>query len=53
MASVDRLARFQARMQEQQIPLALIGDPFNVCYLTQYWTILSGIPGTEQLLAVP
>ncbi len=53
MASVDRLARFRALLQAQQIPLALVGDSFNVCYLTQYWTILSGIPGTEQPLAVP
>ena len=53
MASVDRLARFRALLQTQQIPLALVGDPFNVCYLTRYWTILSGIPGTEQLLAAP
>jgi Xaa-Pro aminopeptidase len=53
MASVDRLARFRALMREQQISLALVGDPVNVCYLTRYWTILSGIPGTEQLLAVP
>ncbi len=53
MASVDRLARFRALLREQQVSLALIADPFNVCYLTRCWTILSGIPGTEQLLAVP
>ena len=53
MEPVDRLTRFQALLRTQQISLALIGDPFNVCYLTGYWTILSGIPGTEQLLAVP
>lgn len=53
MAPSDRLARFRALLKEQQIPLAFVGDPFNVCYLTGYWTILSGIPGTEQLLAVP
>jgi Xaa-Pro aminopeptidase len=53
MESVDRLGRLRALLREQQLPLALVGDPFNVCYLTGYWTILSGIPGTEQLLAVP
>jgi len=53
MEPVDRLARFRAVLQELQLPLAFVGDPFNVCYLTRYWTILSGIPGTEQLLAVP
>jgi len=53
MAAVQRLERFQAQLQKQQVPLALVGDPFNVCYLTGYWTILSGIPGTEQMLAVP
>ncbi len=53
MESVSRLARFQALLQEQRLPLALVCDPFNVCYLTGYWTILSGIPGTEQVLAVP
>ena len=46
MAPSDRLARLRALLKEQQIPLALVGDPFNVCYLTGYWTILSGIPGT-------
>lgn len=53
MSSVDRLTRLQAFLKDQQLPLALIGDPHNVCYLTGYWTILSGIPGTEQLLGVP
>lgn len=53
MTSPTRLRRFYARLREQEIPLALICDPFNVCYLTGYWTILSGIPGTEQMLAIP
>ena len=53
MTSGDRLARIRALLRDQQISLALVADPFNVCYLTGYWTILSGIPGTEQLLAVP
>jgi Xaa-Pro aminopeptidase len=53
MPSTSRLTRFQTLLQTQEISLALVGDPFNVCYLTGYWTILSGIPGTEQWLAVP
>jgi Xaa-Pro aminopeptidase len=53
VALAERLARFRTLLQEQRIPLAFVGDPFNVCYLTRYWTILSGIPGTEQVLAVP
>jgi Xaa-Pro aminopeptidase len=28
-------------------------DHHNVCYLTDYWTVLSGLPGTEVLLCVP
>jgi len=53
MQSAGRLTRFQTLLQTQEISLALVGDPFNVCYLTGYWTILSGLPGTEQWLAVP
>jgi Xaa-Pro aminopeptidase len=48
-----RLRRFRDLLREREIPLALVFDPFNICYLTGYWTILSGIAGTEALLAVP
>ncbi len=49
----ERLRRFQDLLRQRAIPLALVFDPFNICYLTGYWTILSGIAGTEALLAVP
>lgn len=48
-----RLRRFQEVLRKRDIPLALVIDPFNICYLTGYWTILSGLPGTDALLAVP
>lgn len=49
----ERLRRFQDHLREREIPLALVFDPFNICYLSGYWTILSGLPGTDALLAVP
>jgi len=49
----ERLRRFQDHLRERAIPLALVFDPFNICYLTGYWTILSGLPGTDEVLAVP
>lgn len=49
----ERLRRFQDQLHERGIALALVVDPFNICYLTGYWTILSGLPGTDALLAVP
>jgi Xaa-Pro aminopeptidase len=49
----ERLRRFRDHLRQREIPLALVFDPFNICYLTGYWTILSGIAGTEALLAVP
>src|SRR5215472_14678562 len=49
----ERLRRFQDHLRERNVALALISDPFNICYLTGYWTILSGLPGTDALLAVP
>ncbi len=53
MSASNRLERLQAHLREQQVRLALVFDPQNICYLTGYWTILSGIPGTDTLLAVP
>jgi Xaa-Pro aminopeptidase len=53
MDASTRLKRLQAHLRKEQIPLAFLCDPQNVCYLTGYWTILSGIPGTDTLLAVP
>jgi Xaa-Pro aminopeptidase len=48
----DRLRRFRDHLRRREISLALVFDPFNICYLTGYWTILSGL-GTEALLAIP
>lgn len=53
MDASTRLKRLQAHLQKERIPLAFLCDPYNICYLTGYWTILSGIPGTDTLLAVP
>lgn len=53
MGPSSRLRQFRALLRSRQIPLALVFDPQNICYLTGYWTILSGIPGTEALLVVP
>jgi Xaa-Pro aminopeptidase len=47
------MKRAQAHLRERGVPLGFVFDPFNICYLTGYWTILSGIPGTEAVLAVP
>ena len=49
----ERLRRFQDHLRQREIRLALVFDPFNICYLSGYWTILSGLPGTDALLAVP
>lgn len=49
----ERLHRFQELLRQREIPLGMVCDPFNICYLTGYWTILSGLPGTDALLAVP
>lgn len=51
--AAGRLQRFRDLLREREIPMAFVFDPYNICYLTGYWTILSGIPGTEALLAVP
>ena len=53
MSASERLGRFQETLHQREIPLALVFDPFNICYLTGYWTILSGLPGTDALLGVP
>ncbi len=53
MSVAERMERVHTFLRDEGVPLALIHDPFNVCYLTGYWTILSGIPGTETLLVVP
>lgn len=53
MDAPTRLKRLQTYLRSEQIPLAFLCDPQNVCYLTGYWTILSGIPGTDTLLTVP
>jgi Xaa-Pro aminopeptidase len=53
VSASERLRRFRDVLRQREIPLALVFDPFNICYLTGYWTILSGIAGTEALLAVP
>ena len=53
MVSVtERVQRVRTFLKAEGIPIALIFDPFNICYLSGYWTILSGIPGTESLLAI-
>jgi Xaa-Pro aminopeptidase len=40
-------------MRRENLAAAFIFDPCNICYLTGYWTILSGVPGTDAVLAVP
>ncbi len=53
MSVADRMQRMQTLLRDEGVPIAFILDPINICYLTGYWTILSGIPGTESLLVVP
>lgn len=52
MEATTRLKRLQTYLRGERIPLAFVCDPQNVCYLTGYWTVLSGIAGTDTLLAV-
>ena len=53
MSVEARMQRVQAWLRDEGVPVAFVVDPANICYLTGYWTILSGIPGTETLLVVP
>jgi Xaa-Pro aminopeptidase len=47
------MQRVQKWLRDEGAPVAFVFDPANICYLTGYWTILSGIPGSETLLVVP
>lgn len=53
MSVADRLHTVRAFLRQEHVPVAFVFDPCNICYLTGYWTILSGIPGTETLLGIP
>lgn len=53
MNVAERTQRLQAFLRKENVSIAFVFDPFNICYLTGYWTILSSFPGTEALLVIP
>ena len=53
MGTTDRMERLRTHLRQENLAAAFFFDPCNICYLTGYWSILSGVPGTDAVVAVP